>query len=171
MADSDYAQFFLNSKRSIYRIECVELMHPSFSKVYRITPSDDDGVTVKHNASSDAFFYEYLHASIERSGVMGDLDQSITVTIAGLGDVLPDEFDRIANGEFTKEKPIINYRLYSSDNLNKPEFELLGLQLNGVAEKDNQAVFKGEAPRLNTAKTGEIYSLDENDCPDLRGAL
>lgn len=168
---TDYAGFFLGSFRSTYQLECIELSHPSFSQTYRISPSIDTGITVKHNASSDAFFYEYLPATIEKSGLMGDLDQTINVTIGGLGEILPEEFERIFAGGFLTQKPTVSYRLYSSDDLNSPIHERLGLQVSGVAEKEGAATFTGEAQRLNSSKTGEIYSLDDEAFPDLRGAL
>ncbi|MFI8036118.1 hypothetical protein ACFMJX_02115, partial [Acinetobacter baumannii] len=61
------------------------------------------------------------------------------------------------------------YRLYSSDNLNTPMHYLLGLQLAGVSMNPKAVTFKAESPRLNTAKTGDIFALDR--FTGLKGAI
>ncbi|MFX6194044.1 hypothetical protein ABTF37_19535, partial [Acinetobacter baumannii] len=113
-----------------------------------------------HKEGSGQVYYEFLPASIQRSGMLGDLDQTLTVSISGLGDILPDEFERVIEGQFPDVKPTVNYRLYSSDNLNTPMHYLLGLQLAGVSMNHKAVTFKAESPRLNTAKTGDIFALD-----------
>jgi len=167
--DNEYAKFFLNRKVDIYQLECIELSHPSFLNTYRIVRNDDRGVYVQHKEGGGQFFYEYLPVSIQRSGMLGDLDQTLTVSVSGLGDVLPDEFERIMEGQFTDVKPNVNYRIYSSDNLNSPIHYLLGLQLAGVSMDNKSVTFKAESPRLNTTKTGDIFALDRFS--GLKGAV
>lgn len=167
--DNEYAKFFLNRKVDIYQLECIELSHPSFSNTYRVVRNDDRGVYVQHSVGSGQIFYEYLPVSIQRSGMLGDLDQTLTVSISGLGDVLPDEFERVIEGQYSDVKPTVNYRLYSSDNLNTPIHYLLGLQLSGVSMNHKAVTFKAESPRLNTSKTGDIFSLDRFS--GLKGAV
>lgn len=167
--DKEYAKFFLNRTVDIYQLECIELTHPSFINTYRVVRNDDQGVYVRHKENDSQLFYEYLPAEIQRSGMLGDLDQSLTISISGLGDVLPDEFERVMEGQYPDIKPTVNYRLYSSDNLNTPMYFLLGLQLSGVAMDHKAVTFKAESPRLNTAKTGDIFSLDR--FTGLKGAL
>lgn len=167
--DNEYAKFFLNRKVDIYQMECIELLHPSFLNTYRVVRNDDRGVYVQHTEGAGQVFYEYLPMSIQRSGMLGDLDQTLTVSISGLGDVLPDEFERVIEGQYSDVKPTVNYRLYSSDNLNTPIHYLLGLQLSGVSMNHKAVTFKAESPRLNTAKTGDIFALDRFS--GLKGAV
>ncbi|MBN6526639.1 DUF1833 family protein [Acinetobacter pittii] len=167
--DNEYAKFFLNRKVDVYQLECIELSHPSFLNTYRVVRNDDRGVYVKHKEGSGQFYYEYLPLTIQRSGMLGDLDQTLTVSVSGLGDILPDEFERVLEGQYADVKPTVNYRLYSSDNLNTPIHYLLGLQLAGVSMNNKAVTFKAESPRLNTSKTGDIFSLDRFS--GLKGAV
>jgi len=167
--DNEYAKFFLNRKVDIYQLECIELSHPSFLNIYRVVRNHDQGVYVQHKEGSGQVFYEYLPMSIQRSGMLGDLDQTLTVSISGLGDVLPDEFERVIEGQYSDVKPSVNYRLYSSDNLNTPIHYLLGLKLSGISMNHKAVTFKAESPRLNTAKTGDIFALDRFS--GLKGAV
>ncbi|MFA2969370.1 DUF1833 domain-containing protein [Acinetobacter pittii] len=167
--DNEYAKFFLNRKVDVYQLECIELSHPSFLNTYRVVRNDDRGVYVKHKEGSGQFYYEYLPLTIHRSGMLGDLDQTLTVSVSGLGDILPDEFERVLEGQYADVKPTVNYRLYSSDNLNTPIHYLLGLQLAGVSMNNKAVTFKAESPRLNTSKTGDIFSLDRFS--GLKGAV
>lgn len=167
--DNEYAKFFLNRTVDIYQLECIELSHPSFINTYRVVRNDDRGVYVQHKEGSGQFYYEYLPLTIQRSGMLGDLDQTLTVSVSGLGDILPDEFERVLEGQFADVKPTVNYRLYSSDNLNTPIHYLLGLQLAGVSMNNKAVTFKAESPRLNTSKTGDIFSLDRFS--GLKGAV
>jgi len=167
--ENEYAKFFLNRKVDIYQLECIELSHPSFLNTYRVVRNDDRGVYVQHKEGAGQAFYEYLPMFIQRSGMLGDLDQILIVSISGLGDVLPDEFERVIEGQYSDVKPTVNYRLYSSDNLNTPIHYLLGLQLSGVSMNHKAVTFKAESPRLNTAKTGDIFALDRFS--GLKGAV
>lgn len=167
--DNEYAKFFLNRKVDVYQLECIELSHPSFLNTYRVVRNDDRGVYVQHKVGAGQVYYEFLPVSIQRSGMLGDLDQTLTVSISGLGDVLPDEFERVIEGQYSNVKPTVNYRLYSSDNLNTPIFYLLDLQLASVAMNHKAVTFKAESPRLNTNKTGDIFSLDRFS--GLKGAV
>ncbi|EOQ68830.1 DUF1833 family protein [Acinetobacter pittii] len=167
--DNEYAKFFLNRKVDIYQLECIELSHPSFLNTYRVVRNNDQGVYVQHKEGSGQVFYEYLPMSIQRSGMLGDLDQTLTVSISGLGDVLPDEFERVIEGQYSDVKPTVNYRLYSSDSLNTPIHYLLGLKLSGISMNHKAVTFKAESPRLNTAKTGDIFALDRFS--GLKGAV
>ncbi|MFX9783930.1 hypothetical protein ABTP12_15940, partial [Acinetobacter baumannii] len=50
-----------------------------------------------------------------------------------------------------------------------PMHYLLGLQLAGVSMNHKAVTFKAESPRLNTAKTGDIFALDR--FTGLKGAI
>jgi hypothetical protein len=77
--DNEYAKFFLNRKVDIYQLECIGLSPPSFLNTYRVVRNDERGVYVQHKEGSGQFYYEYLPLTIQRSGMLGDLDQTLTV--------------------------------------------------------------------------------------------
>jgi hypothetical protein len=163
-----YADFFLNSKSSVVQLELIELSHSDFSKTYRIVRNATNGITVTLEDSSTATF-DYYPLRIEADDTRDNLDQSFTITLGDLGEILPVELDAIeTNGGFT-EKPVMVYRTYRSDDLSAPLFGPLTLEVESFAFDNKGATFIAKAPSLNINKTGEIYTLER--FPMLRGFL
>lgn len=156
---SDYVKFFLGTKSSIVQYECIELIHPSFSKTYRIVRNNVEGITVTHEDDSD-YAYEYYPLKITPSASRDDLDFSIKLEFGDLGETLPMELDRIRAAETFATKPIFKYRTYRSDNLVEVMFGPMVLEISEFAFDKDGAAFQAKAPSLNIATTGEIYSID-----------
>ena len=165
---SAYSEFFLNSKSSVVQLELVEISHPNFTKVYRVVRNAVQGVTVKLETGANATF-EYYPLRIENNGDRDDLDQSFTFTLGDLGDVLPKELDAVALGNGFGEKPKVVYRTYRSDDLTKPLFGPVNLEVESFAFNREGSTFTAKAPSLNLNKTGETYTLER--FPMLRGFL
>lgn len=165
----DYTGFYLNSAGSVVRIECFELIHPSFSKVYRVVRNVTAGITLNHE-NGLPYDYQYCPLKIERSHTTDDLDEGLSIGMGLLGDELPQEFDRVNAGAYSHIVPVLKYRVYRSDDLTAPMFGPSVLEMRGCSFDDmGQASFEATAPRLNTTTTGEIYTLDR--FPMLRGFL
>lgn len=166
---SDYTEFFLNSPSSIVQLELLELSHPDWSQVYRIVRNAAEGVTVTLETAEEAAFI-YYPTKIENKGVRDDLDQAFQITLGDLGEVLPLEFDNVANGTAGfSVKPSCKYRTYRSDDLSAPLFGPLLLEVDTFAFNSEGATFTARAPSLNINKTGELYLLER--FPMLRGFL
>ncbi len=165
---STYSEFFLNSKSSVVQLELVEISHPNFTKVYRVVRNAVQGVTVKLETGANATF-DYYPLRIENNGDRDDLDQSFTFTLGDLGDVLPKELDAVALGNGFAEKPKVVYRTYRSDDLNRPLFGPVNLEVESFAFNRDGSTFTAKAPSLNLNKTGETYTLER--FPMLRGFL
>jgi hypothetical protein len=163
-----YAEFFLKSKSSIVQLETLEISHPNFTKTYRIVRNAVEGVTlILENGSSATF--DYYPLQIENAGVRDDLDQSIKINLGDLGEVLPKELDEVSSNNGFGIKPIVIYRTYRSDDLTRPLFGPVTLEVSTFAFNREGSAFEAKAPSLNINKTGEIYSLDR--FPMLRGFL
>lgn len=163
-----YAEFFLKSKSSVVQLETLEISHPNFTKIYRIVRNAVQGVTVKLENGSSATF-DYYPLAIENAGVRDDLDQAITINLGDLGEVLPKELDEIASNNGLGTKPTVVYRTYRSDDLTRPLFGPVTLEVTSFAFNREGSTFEAKAPSLNVNKTGELYKLDR--FPMLRGFL
>ena len=165
----DYTSFYLNSAGSVVRIECFELSHPNFTKVYRVVRNVTAGITLNHE-NGLLYAYDYCPLKIERSNTTDDLDEGLSIGMGLLGDELPQEFDRVNAGVYSHIVPVLKYRVYRSDDLTAPMFGPSILEVRGCSFDDaGQASFEATAPRLNTTKTGEIYTFSR--FPMLRGFL
>lgn len=165
---SKYAEFFLKSKSSVVQLETLEISHPNFTKTYRIVRNAVEGTTVTLENGSLATF-DYYPLQIENAGVRDDLDQSIKINLGDLGEVLPKELDEVSSNNGFGIKPIVIYRTYRSDDLTRPLFGPVTLEVSTFAFNREGSTFEAKAPSLNINKTGEIYSLDR--FPMLRGFL
>lgn len=165
---TNYTEFFLKSKSSVVQLETLEISHPNFTKTYRIVRNAVEGVTVALENGISAKF-DYYPLQIENAGVRDDLDQSIKINLGDLGEVLPKELDEVSSKNGFGTKPIVIYRTYRSDDLSRPLFGPVTLEVSTFAFNREGSTFEAKAPSLNINKTGEVYSL--NRFPMLRGFL
>lgn len=163
-----YAQFFLNSKSSVVQLELMEISHPNFTKVYRIVRNAVKGITVTLETGAIVTF-DYYPMRIENNGTKDDLDQSFTITLGDLGEVLPKELDSVAAAQAFDAKPVVTYRTYRSDDPTRPLFGPVLLEVESFAFNREGSTFTAKAPSLNINKTGELYKLER--FPMLRGFL
>lgn len=163
-----YAEFFLNSRSSVVQLETLEISHPNFTKVYRVVRNAVKGVTATLETGSIVPF-EYYPLRIENNGSKDDLDQSLTITLGDLGEVLPVELDSVASAQGYSVKPVVTYRTYRSDDLSRPLFGPVLLEVESFAFNREGSTFTAKAPSLNVNKTGELYKLER--FPMLRGFL
>lgn len=165
---SRYTEFFLNSKSSVVQLETLEISHPNFTKIYRVVRNAVEGITATLENGTSATF-DYYPLQIENAGVRDDLDQSIKINLGDLGEVLPKELDEVSSSDGFGTKPVVIYRTYRSDDLTRPLFGPVTLEVSTFAFNREGSTFEAKAPSLNINKTGEIYSLDR--FPMLRGFL
>ena len=166
---SEYAEFFLNRSGSVVQLECLEVSHPSFAQTYYVVRNAVAGVTVTHEDST-VHAYQYVPLLIERGSTTDDLDQSLRVSIADMGNQLADDIDAVLSGAFADVKPTIKYRLYRHDDLSAPIYTLKTLEVSNMSrDNSGSTTFVAMAQQLNNTKTGMIYSFV--DYPSLRGYL
>ena len=154
-----FSEFFLKSKSSVVQLETLEISHPNFTKVYRIVRNAVEGVTVTLETLQSASF-DYYPLQIENAGIRDDLDQAIKINLGDLGEVLPKELDEVSSNSGFGIKPIVIYRTYRSDDLSRPLFGPVTLEVSSFAFNREGSTFEAKAPSLNINKTGEAYKLD-----------
>ena len=164
----DY-NYWLSGNPDDVRLQCVEISHPAWSKVYRIVQNHADGITVTHEGGF-TYPYEYVPLTIQKGNNSDDLDQEITIGVGDLGEDFPLEIDRIrASTLYSHVRPMLNYREYNLSDLTQPQVTILGLEATDYEPKIEGAVFICRAKQMNLTKTGETYNLD--DYPTLRGFI
>ena len=153
---SDYTSFFLNSGGGVVQLECIEISHPSFSKVYRYVKNDTQGITAANQN------YDYKPMSIKRNNVTNDLDQTLSITLADMDDELMDEVKKIHSSTFRKIKPECSFKIYRDDDLTEPMISMPALEIPSVSkDTSGLATFDAQAPQLNSVRTGRIYTNEE----------
>lgn len=165
-ADYDY---FLRGDPDDIRLALVEVSHPSFRYTYRYVQNHASGVTVTHE-NGERRSYQYSPITIKKSKSDNDLDQSITIGVGDLGELLPADIDRLRNSQqYSQVRPVLNYREYLLSDLSKPVLSVLGLEVTDWQPNKDGSVFVCKARELNLTKTGTVYTLDK--FPTLRGFI
>lgn len=165
---SAYSEFFLRSASSVVQLECIEISHPSFTKVYRIVRNATKGVSVRYE-NGVFYSHDYYPLKLTSLGSRGDLDQGFRINLGDLGEILPKELDAISVADTYRIKPVVKYRAFRSDDLSNAMFGPLVLEAGLLSFKREGCTFDAKAPSLNINKTGELYKLDR--FPGLRGFL
>lgn len=154
-----YNNYFLNSKTNVVQLETIEITHPAFSKVYRCVRNATKGITATLEGGGTAVF-DYYPMKISAQHAHEDLDQSITISFGDLGEILPIELDRVMTYAGGLDiKPSLKYRVYRSDDLSRPLYGPLVLEVEAFNFDRYGATFEAKAPSINMTKTGEIYNI------------
>lgn len=160
--------YFLDSDRSVVRLELLEISHPSFTQVYRRQRNVREGVTVTLEDDTEAEF-PYYPLAITELGDQANLDTGLRIDFGDLGEVLPRELDAAYADDSMDVKPIVIYRAYRSDDLSAPLVGPLRLEAKSFSFQRTGASFEAAAPYVNNNKTGETYNMTR--FPMLRGFL
>jgi len=165
---STYTEFFLKSSSSIYQIECIEISHSMFTQTYYIVRNVPTGVTVVHEDTT-SHTYVYYPLRLNMGSDLANLDQSITIELGDLGEIIPTEIDRIRDSNTFDERPVVKYRIYSSGDLTSPIYGPVTYEIQNVTFNKTGCTLEARPPTVNINKTGEIYKLDR--FPMLKGFL
>jgi hypothetical protein len=161
--------YFYTSPSRVKRYQTIEISHSSFSHLYRVCRNCSlDGLQANIEDGTLASF-DYYPMEIKRSGEQNNLDQSLTISFGDLGEILPQEIDRVVSADTSLEYPQIKYREFRSDDLTTvlagPEL----YRIETIAFTKTQSTFDVVAPRLNLYGSGLIYN--NNDLPMLNGFI
>jgi hypothetical protein len=155
---SSALSYFLNSSREVVNIETLQISHSAFSQVYYRQRNVVDGVTVTLENGQQQFF-DYYPMAIEENGDQADLDSGMRIDFGDLGEILPQELDRVRAADGFGENPQIVYRCYRSDDLASPLIGPIFLEAPSFSFQRQGASFEAVAPYINNNKTGEVYDL------------
>ena len=152
---SNQLEEYLFATQPAYLIECIEIKHSLWATPLRYVTNMADGVSVGHDSSY--FNYEYVPLQIDKGSSSDDLDQSLSITIGDLGDIVPDLIDQILDAGST-ERPQVTYRAYSSLDLFTPILVIDNLEVTDQSSDYQGTTFNAEAPKLNAVGTGLLFT-------------
>lgn len=164
-------EFFFCSSRSTSLIEGLEISHPSFSQTRYLVRNPNPWMRVQPLGHGGGIVqeYEYLPLRLRPMESRGDLDYGIGVDLGDLGEIIPEELQRVRNAGTQHIRPTVVYRAWRSDRLNEPMMGPIRLQVDQITRTREGATFDAIAPYLNLTRTGEIYTFER--FPMLRGFL
>lgn len=166
---SQYSEFFFNSASNIVALETLQISHPSFSKTYYIVRNAINGITAYLEDGVTMVTFDYYPLQIKQTGATDDLDQTMQIDLGDLGEIVPMEIDRAFAAGTMTTKPTLVYRVYRSDDLTAPMDGPFRFEITSIGSQGGSSSFTAEAPRLNSSRTGEIYTIDR--FPMLAGFL
>ena len=157
--------FFASSPQTKHEIETLQISHSAMTKTYYLWPEPYPGsITTETGLHA----VEPLNFNIKLAGSAGNLDQkfSIAIDTTSVNDEFREQMDLIPMG--TLEKIQLIYRRYLSDDLTSAQSTAI-LQVESVSYKMGAALLSAVSPRLNIARTGELFLPKE--IPMLRSFL
>lgn len=160
MINQRYIDYFLKARSDVGQLDTIQLSHPNFTKDYYLvrnhlkgfTATLEDGVTLK--------FFEYVPMQIGKGSVKDDLDQTIDITLGDVREILSMELQNVKANNGFSIKPTLVYRTYRTDDLSRPLFGPVILEVADFQFTKKGASFQAKAPSLNVVKTGELYTLE-----------
>lgn len=141
-------------------LECIEISHPAFSQVYRYVRNHTKGVTVTHEDGVVAH-YDYAPLGVKHGKSNEKLAQTLTVSVADLGIIIPKEVDRLYASEHELEHPTLTGRRYLLSNLNEPYETKRNLKIKENTPQAEGAVFSATQRTLNDKPSGRVFNLDK----------
>lgn len=170
---NDIKDFHLDSAPSVALLETIEVNHSLWPEPIRIVTNHTDGVEVTLENDELAFF-DFAPLLINRGSTSDDLDQSLSITLGDLGEIVPPLLKIIRDAE-SDEQPQVIYRAFAFDVVsmslvkNKPIDIIRGLNIDKMNRNHLATTFEAKTTSKNSVKTGKTYNLQ--DFPDLKGLL
>ena len=169
MPSDEYYDFFLKSAADIVKFVTFEIYHADFDPdSFYIVQNNVNGLTATLETAAEVDF-EFYPARISQNETSDDLDFGIKFDFGDVGDLLPDQFDKVAIADGFGTKPLLKYREYRSDDLTEPMLGPLTLEITEFSFSKTGATFEAKAPSLNLNRTGEFYTIER--FPMLRDLL
>ncbi len=154
---SRLSEYFLQSAVNIVLFETIEVTHPDFSQDYLIVRNNCNGLTATDENDVEKDFI-YYPVSIGRGETRENLEQTITLTIGDLGELLPNELRAVRAADGFSTKPIMTYRTWQSDDLSEP-LHVIRLNVHDIKRNKKGATLICKAPSLNVNGIGRRYDF------------
>lgn len=155
--------FLASSPQTLHAIQTLQISHSAMSTTYYLWREPYAGsITTEDGVRA----VQPLNFEIKLAGSNGHLDQKFDITLdtTNISDEFREQLDRIPIN--TLEKIRCVYREYLSDDLTAAQATAV-LQVESVSFQIGAATLSAVSPRLNVARTGEVYS--PKSVPMLRG--
>lgn len=145
--------FLASAPQTINVIEVLEISHSAITTQFFWREPYVGSVTTETGLKT----VQPLNFSTKLAGSSGHLDQKFDITLdtTDITDLFRQHLDAIAVN--TSEKIRLMYRQYLSDDLTVAQATAV-LQVESIAYKLGAATLSAVSPRLNVARTGEVYT-------------
>lgn len=169
----DIKDYHLDSAPSIALLETLEISHSAWPEPLRIVTNHADGINVTLEDGISAFF-EFAPLLIKRGNTSDDLDQSLSITLGDLGEIVPPLIRQIRDAG-SDENPSVTYRAFAFDAASmtlvksRPIDVIKGLLIKTMSRDHQATSFEAKTSDKNATRTGRVYNL--RDYPDLKGLL
>lgn len=165
--DARLKAFWASAPQTKYVVPMIEISHSSLTRTYYLWR--EAMVGQMRLETGQVVDVEAANFNAKPAGTPAHLDQefSIDLALVDMDDTMRNELDRIPLT--TKEKIRLVYRDYLSDEVMSGPDAVAVLQVESLSFTRTAATISAVAPRLNLARTGELYN--PRDIPMLRGFL
>ena len=156
--------FYLNSPASLVEFETIQIFHEDFSQVFYFVRNNTEGLDARLEGDNGALgpeiHFEFVPMRLQPQATRTNLDYSIQVTLGDVGEILSRELALLIPTDGFINKPVFIYRTYRSDDLTKPLFGPIDLEIETLELSKEYVAFTASAPNFNLVTTGEAYTKD-----------
>ena len=158
-ASEQEIDFYMKSQSSVTELETLEISHPDFSEVFRVTFNDALGFEALDENGNEVF-YQYVPMNFKGSTLSTNLDYALEITFGDLGTLIQKQLDRVEENDSWHINPTVIYRSYRSDRLDYPMRGPIFLEIGDYTYNKGGFAFKAQAPDLKQPGTGMLFSLE-----------
>lgn len=156
----------VRATRGVSELETVSIYHSAWGRWYHFTPSIHpgfDGI----NELTELVHYQYMPIRVDRAGQKGDLSQRFEFTFQDLNEQIAPLLDQIPLD--TTEKPIIELRSYTYDEISTPTIQDGPYRLTGSDTIMTREGFKTTATPRRLIGTGTGRRMTVARFPMMKG--
>jgi hypothetical protein len=150
--------FLLGAPMNVAAIDVVKISHPYFSQDYWMQNVDVAGATLTiEGQSRDIPFAGFRVLPLARRSV---LERGLDIEIGDLGGIVHAEQRALEANDGYRQKPVVDWYQYRSDDLNVPIMGPERYEANRVNREDRSTRIEARNLDLNVNASGERYTLD-----------
>lgn len=159
---NDIKDVHLDCSPSIAVLETLEVSHSEWSNPIRIVTNHADGVDAMLE-TGEVVHFEFAPLLINTGTTSDDLDQSLSITLGDLGEIVPPLIKQIRASDSDEHPQVVN-RQYAYDVTtmsfakDKPIDIKRGLFVEQMSRDHQATTFDAKTPDKNTVATGRPYS-------------
>lgn len=157
---SALSELLLNSPPYVVQLQALDFSHSAFSGTHRVCRNCGPGGITLPAEGGGPYVYSYYPMKIRVVGSGNDLDQTMEVTFGDLGEVLPAQLELVQRFNRFREKPIMTYWEYRSDDLSSAVYGPVKFRVDAMAFNKTGCVIKGKAASFNKGRVGAYYTVE-----------
>ena len=129
----------------------------------------EEGYTATAHYAFGLTDFDYYPLEIKPSATRDNLDFGLDIGFGDLGEVIPNEIDRVREFGGMSERPMVYYFIFSSADLSAPLDDANKLFIDDIVRNNKFSTLSARAPSVNVNRTGRVHSIER--FPTLKGFL